>query len=145
MGVPPWGSVPCSFTPPCPFCGVHRGPESGVEAVAEGPLEGGLPLVLALETGERSAAGVEELGRGFDGGVAAEVEAADEEGQNGWFSVRNGGVDVRVSGGFAGVEDMLVEASAGKRHGGDGSAEFIFEGEARGFELFFEGGVVAVG
>jgi hypothetical protein len=58
VGLAPWGSAPHSFISPCLFWGVCRGPE----AVAEGPLEGGLPLVLALETGERSAAGVEALG-----------------------------------------------------------------------------------
>ena len=32
------------------------------------------------------------MGEGFDGGLGAEFDAADEDGRNGWLSVGNGGV-----------------------------------------------------
>ena len=76
---------------------VHRGPELGVHAITKGLLEGRLPLVLTLQACERAAAGVEELGEGLDGRVAAEVEAADEEGKVCGFSVRDRSEYVSVS------------------------------------------------
>ena len=94
---------------------------------------------------EGSAAGVEELGEGIDIGGVAEVEAADEEGKVGEFGMRSRGEDVSVPSGLAGSDDALVEASARKGHGSDGSAQLVLQGEARLLQLSAECHVVAVG